>query len=78
MLAASTTTTSPLQAVLSLLLLGVFIGAYFVPTIVALMRHLDNVVQIALVNFFFGWLGIGWIVALIWAARPARPAPRYR
>jgi hypothetical protein len=75
--AASTTTTSPLQVVLSLLLLGALIGAYFVPTIVALARHLDNVVQVALLNFFLGWSVIGWIVALIWAAKPARPAPRY-
>jgi hypothetical protein len=76
--AATTTATSPLQAVLSLLLLGALIGAYFIPTIIALMRHLDSAVQVALLNFLLGWTMIGWIIALIWAAKPAQPAPRYR
>ena len=68
--AAATTTTSPGQLILSLVLLGIFIGLYFLPTIVALLRHVPNVVQVALLNFFLGWSFIGWIVALVWAAKP--------
>ena len=40
---------------------------YFVPTIVAAARHHRNTLAIFLVNFFFGWTGIGWVGALIWA-----------
>ena len=40
---------------------------YFIPTIVAVMRHHRNLLAIILVNLFLGWTFIGWIVALIWA-----------
>jgi hypothetical protein len=40
---------------------------YFGPTIIALARKHRSVLQIGLVNFFFGWTVIGWILALIWA-----------
>lgn len=40
---------------------------YFGPTIVALTRKHRSVMQIALVNFFFGWTVIGWLIAFIWA-----------
>ena len=38
---------------------------YFMPTIVG--HNHRNVLSIFLVNFFFGWTVIGWIVAMIWA-----------
>jgi hypothetical protein len=47
---------------------------YWLPTIVAVARHTHSALGIAMLNFFFGWTGIGWILALIWAlaAGPAR------
>jgi hypothetical protein len=42
-------------------------GLYFLPTILGAQRSHDNVTGLFLVNFFFGWTGIGWIAALIWA-----------
>ena len=48
-----------------------FVGGfvmYFVPGIWAAIKKKKNAGAIALVNFFFGWTVIGWIVALIWAA----------
>ena len=38
---------------------------YFLPTIIA--RHKANALAIFVFNLFFGWSGIGWIAALVWA-----------
>jgi hypothetical protein len=40
---------------------------YFVPSFVAYQRNHRNAGPIFLTTLFFGWTGIGWIVALIWA-----------
>jgi T4 superinfection immunity protein len=48
--------------------LGFVIGAYFLPTFVALGRHHRNSAAIALLNLFLGWTLLGWVVALVWAA----------
>ena len=39
---------------------------YFLPTILAVKRGHD-VMPILLLNFFFGWTGIGWLAMLVWA-----------
>jgi Superinfection immunity protein len=45
----------------------------FLPTLVARSRNHPNTPSIFLVNLFFGWTFVGWMVALIWACtRPAR------
>lgn len=53
----------------------------FLPTLVANSRRHPNTLAIFLVNLFFGWTFIGWVVSLIWACtRPAAPvlyAPMY-
>lgn len=59
------------------LILACLLG-YFLPWVVAasrdcVHRHRDG---IALLNVLLGWTGIGWIVALIWAA--AAPSRRER
>lgn len=51
-----------------LLLFGLFAFViYFLPTIVATQRGKTNTAAILLVNLFFGWSIIGWIIALVWA-----------
>jgi hypothetical protein len=42
-------------------------GLYFLPTVVAAAREKRDVVGIGVVNFFFGWTFIGWVIALIMA-----------
>ncbi|HEY1677758.1 MAG TPA: superinfection immunity protein [Candidatus Sulfotelmatobacter sp.] len=42
---------------------------YFLPSIIALVRNKRDTLAIFLLNFFLGWSVIGWIVALIWAAK---------
>jgi hypothetical protein len=53
----------------------IWFALYWLPTIIALVRHAPAAPGIALVNFFFGWTGIGWIVALVWALSSA-PRPQ--
>jgi hypothetical protein len=41
---------------------------YWVPVFVAVARHRVSVAPITIINFFFGWTLIGWVVALAMAA----------
>ena len=45
----------------------------FLPTLVAKSRNHPNTAPIFLVNLFFGWTFVGWVVALVWAC--TRPSP---
>jgi len=47
---------------------------YFLPTIIALIKSKRDTVAILLLNLFLGWSVIGWIVALVWAAKNDVPA----
>ncbi|HZQ97122.1 MAG TPA: superinfection immunity protein [Candidatus Sulfotelmatobacter sp.] len=47
---------------------------YFLPSIIALARSKRDTLAIFLVNFLLGWSVIGWVVALIWAAKSDVPA----
>jgi len=46
---------------------------YFLPSIIALARSKRDLLSIFLLNFFLGWTMIGWIVALVWAAKADIP-----
>ena len=50
------------------------IVAYWVPTIVAVIRHVPNAGSVAVVDGLLGWTVIGWVVALAMACR-SKPAP---
>ncbi|HLI03569.1 MAG TPA: superinfection immunity protein [Terracidiphilus sp.] len=43
------------------------IGLYFLPAILAAIRHTHNSTAILLLNIFLGWTVIGWFVALLLA-----------
>jgi len=43
------------------------LGVYFLPTIVAAVRHKQNMLGIVLLNVLAGWTLIGWIIALVWS-----------
>jgi phosphatidylserine synthase len=47
---------------------------YFLPAIIAALRHTHNAPGILLLNLFLGWTVIGWVVALLMAVCSA---PRY-
>jgi hypothetical protein len=40
---------------------------YFLPTVIARRRRHKNAVAIEALNWFLGWSGIAWIIALIWS-----------
>jgi hypothetical protein len=50
---------------------------YFLPSIIALAKSKRDLLAIFLLNLFLGWSVIGWIVALVWAAKSDVPAPGY-
>ncbi len=56
-----------MEAIGGILLFVFLLCLYFIPVGIALYRKRSNTVQIALVNFFFGWIIIGWVIALIMA-----------
>lgn len=64
-------------------LVGLLFGLtlLFLPTLIARSRKHPNILPIFLVNLFFGWTFIGWVISLVWACtRPATPvlyAPVY-
>ena len=59
-----------------MLLLMAFL--YFLPTMLA-VRNGHEVTPILLLNFFFGWTGIGWFAMLLWAvlSEPRYCSPYY-
>jgi hypothetical protein len=46
---------------------------YFLPSIIAFARSKRDVLSIFLLNIFLGWTLIGWIIALVWAAKVDAP-----
>lgn len=42
---------------------------YLLPTYIARAREHDNAASIFVINFFFGWTLIGWVIALAWAVK---------
>ena len=53
--------------VIGLIIIGVLLGSYFLPTIIAMIRSHPNVVAIGLLNLFLGWTVFGWVGALVWS-----------
>jgi hypothetical protein len=53
--------------VLGFVMLAMFFILYWAPWVVAKVRRHNDSGAIFVVNFFFGWTGIGWIIALVWA-----------
>lgn len=43
------------------------VGLYFLPAIIAALRHTHNATGIVLLNLFLGWTVIGWVAALLMA-----------
>ena len=60
-------------ALLLILAVGSFL-MYFVPALVAFNRGHRQAVPLFIVNLFFGWTLLGWVICLAWAfaARPEK------
>ena len=59
----------------SLFVLVMAVAIYFIPTMVALDRHVVNKWSVAVINVFLGWTLIGWVVALAMAVRTRTEQP---
>jgi xanthine/uracil/vitamin C permease (AzgA family) len=62
----------------TVILMLVVIGGliFFLPTIIAINRNHPNTVAIAVVNVLGGlFVGIGWLVALVWSLVGSPPPP---
>jgi Superinfection immunity protein len=55
-----------------LLIIVVSLGVYFWPTAMAIDSKKKDKLSIFLLNLFLGWTFIGWVVALVWAAKKDR------
>jgi hypothetical protein len=58
-----------LSTILFFPIFGVGFVLYFLPTIIALARNKRDTTSILLLNLFLGWTAIGWVIALVWAAK---------
>ncbi len=56
--------------------LTVLFVMYWLPTIIAVLRRTPSALGVAIVNFFFGWTIIGWVVALFMALAAAPATQR--
>lgn len=45
---------------------------YFLPSVVAVARKVRHQGSVVVINLFFGWTFIGWVVALAMACRTTR------
>jgi membrane protease YdiL (CAAX protease family) len=54
-----------------LVIVADLIALYWLPTFVAWRRQ-NNIMAVAVVNGFFGWSLIGWVVALVMAVNEKR------
>jgi Superinfection immunity protein len=52
---------------LGFIVLGLLIGGYFLPAIIAGGRKHNNAGAIFVLNLFLGWTFVGWVIALVWA-----------
>lgn len=46
---------------------SIIVAAYLLPSIIASGRQHKNVTSLTIVNIFFGWTFLGWVIALAWA-----------
>lgn len=61
-----------MEAISGLIIAILLFVFYFIPTIVAYKRKHHNALAIGVLNLIFGYTGIGWGVALIWALTRVR------
>ena len=73
-IATGDTSSSAGAGIGGLILLAGILALYFLPTIVAALRHHHNTAMIAILNFFLGWTFIGWVIFL--AMSFGNPSPQ--
>jgi hypothetical protein len=60
-----------------IMLIGIALAGYFLPTIIVTARRHHNAAAIFVLNLFLGWTFLGWVIALVWSGTAVtRPAGR--
>jgi hypothetical protein len=54
-------------------LVALAVGAYLLPTVIAIVRHAPDLAAVVLINIMLGWCVFGWVVAMVLAVRRAVP-----
>lgn len=62
-----------LDMTIGLITLGILIGLYLMPALIAHARDHHNATPITILNIALGWSLLGWIAALIWATTVVIP-----
>jgi hypothetical protein len=65
---------SALSYLFGIIIFAAIGGCYFLPSIVAGIRHVPDLGSIMVINGLLGWTFIGWVVALAMAMR-STPRP---
>lgn len=60
---------------LTVVVLTVGLILYLLPWIVAANRDHHNSAAIGVLNVLLGWTGLGWVIALVWAATAVKREP---
>ena len=58
---------NPFSLIFGCVLLVGMILLYFVPSVVAFVREHQNAIPILVLNLFFGWTLLGWVICLAWS-----------
>jgi hypothetical protein len=53
--------------------LSILFVVYFLPTIIASAQQHKQLLAVFLLNFFGGWTGVAWLIALVWGATGKTP-----
>lgn len=53
------------EGFMALIMLFIIIGVYLLPSIVAICRRAYYSAATIIINIFFGWTFLGWVIALI-------------
>ena len=56
-----------IPVVLWVIIAGLLLIAYFLPSTIATRRNHNSAGVVFLVNLLLGWTGIAWLIILIWA-----------
>jgi hypothetical protein len=62
----------PLGLAVLFVFAAIAFALYFLPFIIAASRRHPQSAPIFIINFFFGWTFIGWVVALAWSVTRIR------
>ena len=45
---------------------------YFLPAIIAYLKHRRDILSIFVLNLLLGWTLIGWVIGLVWSLMPEK------